>query len=103
MASVPYTETLKQMDASADNAVRTLAGSGGGKGGGMGGGKCKCKGGGKGKSKGKGNGKEAADSEEDEGAGRAALELEVLKAADLFQAEGLLKHCLKGFRGGLTG
>jgi len=26
----------------------------------------------------------------------------VLKAADLFQAEGLLKHCLEGFRGALT-
>jgi hypothetical protein len=26
----------------------------------------------------------------------------VLKAADLFQAEGLLKHCLEGFREGLT-
>ena len=36
------------------------------------------------------------------GAGRAALELEVLKAADLFQAEGLLRHCLEGFRGALT-
>jgi len=34
--------------------------------------------------------------------GRAVLELEVLKAADLFQAEGLLKHCLEGFREGLT-
>ena len=49
-----------------------------------------------------GKGKEAAGSEGDEGAGRAALELEVLKAADLFQAEGLLKHCLEGFRGALT-
>jgi hypothetical protein len=27
---------------------------------------------------------------------------EVLKAADLFQAEGLLKHCLEAFGGGLT-
>ena len=26
----------------------------------------------------------------------------MLTAADLFQAEGLLKHCLEGFRGGLT-
>jgi hypothetical protein len=26
----------------------------------------------------------------------------MLKAADLFQAQGLLKHCLEGFRGGLT-
>ena len=52
----------------------------------------------KGKDNGKGKG--AAGSEEDEEAGREALELEVLKAADLFQAEGLLKHCLEGFRGG---
>jgi hypothetical protein len=49
-----------------------------------------------------GGGKEAAGSEEDEGAGCAALELGVLKAADLFQALGRLKHCLEGFRGGLT-
>ena len=55
-----------------------------------------------GKGSGKGKGKEAAGSEEDEGAGRAALELKVLKAADLFQAEGLLKHCLEGFRRALT-
>ena len=55
-----------------------------------------------GKGSGKGKGNEAADSEEDEGAGRAALELKVLKAADLFQAEGLLKHCLEGFRRALT-
>jgi hypothetical protein len=26
----------------------------------------------------------------------------VLTAADRFQAQGLLKHCLEGFRGGLT-
>ena len=54
-----------------------------------------------GKDKGKqaGKGKDKADSE---GAGRAALELKVLKAADLFQAEGLLKHCLEGFRRALT-
>ena len=55
-----------------------------------------------GKGSGKGKGNEAADSEEDEGAGRAALGLGVLKAADLFQAEGLLKHCMEGFRGALT-
>ena len=55
-----------------------------------------------GKGKGKGKGKEAAGSEDEGGAGRGALELEVLKAADLFQAEGLLKHCLEGFRGALT-
>ena len=41
-------------------------------------------------------------SEEDQGAGHAALELEVLNAVDLFQAEELLKHCLQGFRAGLT-
>ena len=29
-------------------------------------------------------------------------EREVLKAADLFQVEGLLKHCLEAFRAGLT-
>ena len=71
-------------------------------GGGECGGKGKSGSKGKGKEAGKGKGKEAADSEEDEGAGRAALELEVLKAADLFQAEGLLKHCMEGFRGALT-
>ena len=65
---------------------------GGGKGGGKGGGG----------GKGKGGGKEAAGSEEDEGAGHAALELVMKAAADLFQAEGLLKHCLEGFRKGLT-
>ena len=27
----------------------------------------------------------------------------MLKAADLFQAQGLLKHCLEGFRGGADG
>jgi hypothetical protein len=27
---------------------------------------------------------------------------EVLKAADMLQAEGLLKHCLEAFGGGLT-
>ena len=58
--------------------------------------------GGKVKSGSKGKGKDATDSEEDEGAGRAALGLGVLKAADLFQAEGLLKHCMEGFRGALT-
>jgi hypothetical protein len=41
-------------------------------------------------------------SEEDEATERKALELEVLKAADLFQAEGLLKHCLERFREALT-
>ena len=59
-------------------------------------------GGSKGKGKGKSKGKEAAGSEHEGRAGRGALALEVLKAADLFQAEGLLKHCLEGFRGALT-
>ena len=40
---------------------------------------------------------EEEEGKEEEGEGRAALELEVLKAADLFQAEGLLKHYLEGF------
>ena len=56
----------------------------------------------KAKGKGKSKGKEAAGSEDEGRAGRGALALEVLKAADLFQAEGLLKHCLEGFRGALT-
>ena len=43
-----------------------------------------------------------AGEEDDKGAVCTALELEVLKAADLFQAEGLLKHCLEGFRSGLS-
>jgi hypothetical protein len=34
--------------------------------------------------------------------GREGLLREVLKAADTLQAEGLLKHCLEAFRGGLT-
>jgi DNA-binding beta-propeller fold protein YncE len=37
-----------------------------------------------------------------EGADKMALGREVLKAADLFQAEGLLKHCLEAFRSSLT-
>ena len=99
-AAVPAWEELQGTETSADEDV---GGHGGrGKGGGKGGGKGKGRSGSKGKSNGKGKGKEAADSEEDEGAGRAALELKVLKAADLFQAEGLLKHCLEGFRRALT-
>ena len=35
-------------------------------------------------------------------AGSTGLVREVLKAADMLQAEGLLKHCLEAFRGGLT-
>ena len=37
-----------------------------------------------------------------EGAVKMALGREVLKAADLFQVEGLLKHCLEAFRSSLT-
>jgi hypothetical protein len=97
-AAVPAWEELQGTETGAEEDV---GGHGGrGKGGGKGGGKGKS--GSKGKSNGKGKGKEAADSEEEEGAGRAALELKVLKAADLFQAEGLLKHCLEGFRRALT-
>ena len=59
-------------------------------------------GGSKGKGKGKSEGKEAAGSEDEGRSGRGALALEVLKAADMLQAEGLLKHCLEAFRGGLT-
>jgi len=33
---------------------------------------------------------------------RRIEELEVLKAADLLRAEGLLQHCLEGFGGGMT-
>jgi hypothetical protein len=53
----------------------------------------------------KGTGTSAEDwggAADDTAAERTALELEVLMAADLFQAEGLLKHCLEGFRGALT-
>jgi hypothetical protein len=60
------------------------------------------RGSGRGKGRGTGTGKEAAGSEDETGTLRASLELEVLKAADLFQAEGLRKHCLEGFRRGLT-
>jgi hypothetical protein len=102
-AAVPAWEELQGTGTGAEEDGAAGGGHGGrGKGGGKGGEGGKGKGGSKGKGKGKGKGKEAAGSEEDEGAGRAALELEVLKAADLFQAEGLLKHCLEGFRGALT-
>jgi hypothetical protein len=80
-AAMPAWEELQGTRTSAEED-----GAGGRGGGGKGGGK------GGGGGKGKGKGKEAAGSEEDEGAGRAALELEVLKAADLFQAQGLLKQ-----------
>jgi DNA-binding beta-propeller fold protein YncE len=112
-AEVPAWEEMKGTSADGDGAAE--GGHGGGRRGSggrscrrpaspapAGGGKRGSKGKGKVKGKGKGKGTEAAGNEEDEGARRAALELEVLKAADLFQAEGLLKHCLEGFRGGLT-
>jgi hypothetical protein len=100
-AAVPAWEELQGTGIGAEGGGAAGGGHGGrGKRGGKGGGK--GMGGSKGKGKGKGKSKEAAGSEDDEGAGRAALELEVLTAADLFQAEGLLKHCLEGFRGGLT-
>jgi hypothetical protein len=101
MAAVPAWEEMQGTGTGAEGGGAAGGGHGGRwKGGGKGGGGGKGKGGSKGKSKGKG--KEAAGSEEDDGAGRTSLELEVLKAADLFQAEGLLKHCLEGFRGALT-
>jgi hypothetical protein len=46
---------------------------------------------------GKGKGKE-----EGAAAGGRRMKLEVLKAADLLRAEGLLQHCLEGFREALT-
>ena len=47
-------------------------------------------------SKGQGKGKGVARSEDAGGAGRVALELDVLKSADLFQADGpeLAERCL---------
>jgi len=48
-------------------------------------------------------GKEAKDGGEAEAeAGDQAEVREVLKAADMFRAEGLLKHCLEAFGKGLT-
>jgi hypothetical protein len=90
---VPGWEELQGTGTGAEEEGAAGGGHRGGRGKlcGKGGGGGKGKGGSKGKSKGKG--KEAAGSEDDEGAGRAALELEGLKAADLFQTEGLLKHC----------
>jgi hypothetical protein len=66
------------------------------------GGRGKGGGNGEGGGTGKGKGKEEAGGEDDKGAVRTALELAVLKAADLFQAERLLKHYLEGFRSGLS-
>ena len=66
---------------------------------------------GKGKSKGKGGGgggdqggAAGVVGGEGEGAagGNSGLVREVLKAADMLQAEGLFRHCLEAFRGGLT-
>jgi hypothetical protein len=75
-------------------------------GGGASGGRVKV---GKGKGKGKvgrgggGQGGAAGVGGEGEGAaGGGGLLWEVLKAADMLQAEGLLEHCLEAFRGGLT-
>jgi hypothetical protein len=100
-AAVPAWEELQGTGTSAEGGW-AAGGRHGGRGteGGKGGGGDKGKGGSK--CKGKGKGKEVVDTEDDAAAERTALELEVLKAADLFQAEGLLKHCLERFRGGLT-
>ena len=50
-----------------------------------------------------GQGGAAGVGGEGEGAaGGGGLLWEVLKAADMLQAEGLLEHCLEAFRGGLT-
>jgi hypothetical protein len=67
-------------------------------------------GGGKGKGKGKVGGGEGGQSGatgvgregERVAGGSSGLVREALKAADMLQAEGLLKHCLEAFRGGLT-
>jgi hypothetical protein len=83
------------------------AGGGGGASGRAGNGGKSGKGKGKGKGKGGGGGQGGAAGVvggEGEGAagGNSGLVREVLKAADMLQAEGLLKHCLEAFRGGLT-
>ena len=65
---------------------------------------------GKGKGKGKGKGGRGGQGgaagvvggEGEGAAGGNGLVREVLKAADMLQAEGLLTHCLEAFRGGLT-
>ena len=52
---------------------------------------------------GRGKGKKAKEEDEDEGASaRLEAKREVLKAADLFRAEGLLKHGLEVCLEGLT-
>jgi hypothetical protein len=82
------------------------AGGGGGASGRAGNGGKSGKGKGKGKGGGGGGGQGGAAGVvggEGEGAvGSKGLVREVLKAADMLQAEGLLKHCLEAFRGGLT-
>ena len=79
-----------------NHAVWRVAGNGGKSG----------KGKGKGKGKGGGGGQGGAagvvGGEGEGAAGGNGLVREVLKAADMLQAEGLLKHCLEAFRGGLT-
>ena len=69
------------------------------------GGKYGKSGGGGGKGRGRAGGKGDAGGEggeDGEAARQQAMVQEVLKAADLFQAEGLLKHCLETFRLSLT-
>ena len=100
-AALPSWEELQGAGREAEDDGAAGGSSGRGNGGSSKGGQGGA-GGSKGKGKGKSKGKEAAGSEDVGGAGRGALALEVLKAADLFQAEGLLKHCLEGFRGALT-
>ena len=100
-AALPSWEELRGAGREAEDDGAAGGSSGRGNGGSSKGGQGGA-GGSKGKGKGKSEGKEAAGSEDEGGAGRGALALEVLKAADLFQAEGLLKHCLEGFRGALT-
>jgi len=93
-AAVPAWEELQGAGRAVRGPGAAAGGHGGrGKGGGNGGGG----------GTGKGKGKEEAGGEDDKGAVRTALELAVLKATELFQAEGvLLKHYLEGFRSGLS-
>jgi len=88
-------------DAGGAAAAKCTNGGKSGKGGKGGGGGGKGKGGGGGgKGKGGAGGKGGAKiegGEDGEAASGQAMEREVLKAADLFQAEGLLKHCLETF------
>ena len=78
-----------------------LAGDGGGKRKGSEGGKAGKDGRG-GKAKGA-TGKKGKDAGDKDAGGAGQTEVrEVLKAADMFRAEGLLKHCLEAFGKGLT-